>query len=81
MTPLFKAIHDDYKLFTMNLVISLCRKKHTKMKVDLINKIIFSKLGEHGAYCKVESIHLQDKRFRRVCTNQKWVVMKESFKD
>jgi hypothetical protein len=34
-----------------------------KMKVNKMNKIIFSKLWEHDAYYKIESVHLQNKRF------------------
>jgi hypothetical protein len=35
-----------------------------------MEKIVFSKLWEYGAYCKVENVHLQNKRFGRVYMNQ-----------
>jgi hypothetical protein len=41
------------------------------MKANKTKNIVFSKLGEHGAYYKVENIRLQDKRFRKVYMNKK----------
>jgi hypothetical protein len=60
------------KKFIMNIIINFCKKRLVRMKVDRMKKIIFSKLWEYDIYYKVESVHLQDKRFGRVFVNQKW---------
>jgi hypothetical protein len=70
MTPFLKAIHNGYTLFIMNIIINLCKKKLMKMEVDMIKKIVFSKLGVHNAYRKIGSVRLQDRRFGKVCMNQ-----------
>jgi len=44
-----------------------------------MKKIVFSKLWEHDAYYKVESVHFQNKRFGRVYTNQEWRSGERSF--
>jgi len=70
MTSLVKGIHDCYKFFIMNLIINLHKRKNTKMEVDMMKKIVFSKLWKYGAYCKVRNVHLQNKRFKRVYMNK-----------
>ncbi len=56
----------------MNLVINLCKEKLTRTKIDNMKKIVFSKLWKHNTYCKIGSICFQNKKFKRVCTNQEW---------
>ncbi len=67
MASLLKIIHNGLKFFIMNLVINLHMRKHTRVETNKMKKIIFSKLWEHNTYCKVKSIHFQNKR---VCKNQ-----------
>jgi hypothetical protein len=58
--------------FIMKLIINLRGRKFTRIEIDRMKKIVFSKLWKCGAYGKVKSIHLQDKRFGKVYMNQKW---------
>jgi hypothetical protein len=43
-----------------------------KTKTNKMKNIVFSKLLKYDIYYKVGSVHLQNKRFRRVCMNQEW---------
>ncbi len=63
----------------MNLVINFHTKRLTRTKNNRMKKIVFSKLWEHDAYYKVESVHFQNKRFGRVYTNQEWRSGERSF--
>jgi hypothetical protein len=49
-----------------------------KMEGD---KIAFSKLWKYDASYKVGSIYFQEKKFGRVCMNQKWGECERSFKN
>ncbi len=56
----------------MNFIINFRKKKIMKTKADRMKKIIFSKLWEDDTYCKVGSVHFQDKSFGKVYMNQEW---------
>jgi len=65
----------------MNLVINFHKRKLMRTKVNKMNKIVFSKLWEHDAYCKIGNVHLQNKRFRGSTWIENGAIGKEAFKD
>jgi hypothetical protein len=63
----------------MNLIINLCERKLTRIETNTMKFFAFSKLWEYGAYCKVKSTCLQDKRSGRAYMNQEWGSHERSF--
>ncbi len=70
--PLLNNINDGQKFFVMNLIIDFNKGKFMKAKVDMMKKIVYSKLWKCDTYCKIRNICLQDKWFGKVYMNQKW---------
>jgi hypothetical protein len=80
MTPLLKGIHDGYiNYLSWILQFIFSRKKLRKQKLTSWRRFIFSKLWKYGAYCKVENVHHENKRFGKVCMNREWNSREWSF--
>jgi hypothetical protein len=72
MTPIFKGIHNGQKFFVMNIIIDFEKEIFIRMKVNMMKKIVFSKLWEYNTYYKILNGCFSDKWFKRLRMNKKW---------
>jgi hypothetical protein len=78
--PLLKGIYNGQKLFVMNLIINLDKKKFTKMETNCLKKIIYSNLWEYNTSCKSKVSISNTKGLERFAWIESGAIMKKAFK-